>query len=354
MRKPSKSDPRWYWRAKLYRDGAEECVWSGRATRQEAERAVAALVAADELDRPTPRRRRDRMETVAELLDIWLAEQLGRTDLRPATKANKRSSVTRLRRFLGDVRLSQVRKGTLHRYRDTLAGTSHYRGDGYSTGSIGLDLQCLASAWVWGREIGACHHDLPTIRLKHRPVMDKRTPTHSDVCEVIGRVSPRWRPAIELLAASGCRIGEIVDLRAEDIDVPREEISVNGKTGPRVVPVRRGVLDRLPSGVGNVWGCTPQHVRRMVGREIDRACKAAEIPRFTAHGLRRYAADRMVDSGIDLRTVADILGHSVAMLLKRYRQSTELSRRAAVLRAGLGDFGPATVHLIDERRGSVG
>lgn len=354
MRKPSKTDPRWYWRAKLYRDGGEQCVWSGRATRQEAEQEVAALVAADALDTPQPARRRDIIETVADLLGVWLAEQEVRADIRDATKENKRCSVARLIRFLGDVRPRHLRRRTLERYRDLLAGTPHARGDGYSTGSIGLDLMYLGEAWAWGREIGACDHDLPTIRLKHVPVMDKRTPTHPEVCAVLERVSPRWRPAIEVLAATGCRIGEIVDLRAEDIDLRRGELRVEGKTGVRFVEVRRDVLERLPRAPGNIWGCTPGHVKRMVRREIDRACKAAEIPRFTPHGLRRYAADRMVDSGIDLKTVADHLGHSVGMLLKRYRQSTKQSRRDAIMRAGLGDFGGATVHSIEDHRGRTG
>ncbi len=350
MRKPSSTDPRWYWRAKLYRDGAEQSVWAGRATRQEAEQAIAALVAADALDAPPRPRAQASISTVADLLDAWLLEQDERSDIRPGTKVNKRSSSRRLQRFIGEVRLTQVRQGTLERYRDTLARTKHARGDGYSTGSIALDLLYLGEAWTWGREIGACPHDLPTIRLKQRPVMDKQTPTHADVCAVVAGVGERWRPAIELLAATGCRIGEIVSLRAEDVDVTRSEITVQGKTGRRVVPVRQEVLRRLPTAVGVIWGCTEWHATRMIRKEIDAACAAAQVPRFTPHGLRRYAADRMVDSGIDLKTVADILGHSVAMLLKRYRQSTERSRRDAILRAGLGDFAGATVHSLDERR----
>ena len=350
MRKPSKSDPRWYWRAKVYRDGGEQSVWSGRATRQEAEREIAAIVAADGLDRPQPPRVRDSIATVGELLDSWLDEQDERTDIRPGTKENKHSSAKRLRRFLGDVRLSQVRQRTLERYRDTLSGTKHARGDGYSSGSIALDVLYLGEAWTWGREIGACAGELPSVRIRHRPVMDKQTPTHADVCAVVGHASERWRPAIELLAATGCRIGEVVTLRAEDIDASRGEITVRGKTGLRVVPVRREILDRLPSHPEAIWGCTAWHAKRMIRREIDAACESEEIPRFTPHGLRRYAADRMVDSGIDLKTVADILGHSVAMLLKRYRQSTERSRRQAIVRAGLGDFGGASVHSLAGRR----
>ncbi len=350
MRKPTKSDPRWYWRAKVYRDGAEQSVWSARATRLEAERAVAAIVADNDLVRPRAPAPCESIATVGDLLDAWLEEQDERTDIRPATKANKHCSANRLRRVLGAVRLPQVRQRTLERYRDTLAGTKHARGDGYSSGSIALDLLYFGEAWTWGREIGACPGDLPSIRIRQRPVMDKRTPTHADVCAVVAHATERWRPAIELLAATGCRIGEVVTLRAEDVNAARGEITVRGKTGVRVVPVRREILDRLPAHAGVIWGCTEWHAKRMIRREIDAACAAEEIPRFTPHGLRRYAADRMVDTGIDLKTVADLLGHSVAMLLKRYRQSTERSRRDAIARAGLGDFGGASVHSLEEHR----
>jgi site-specific recombinase XerD len=349
MRKPSKSDPRWYWRAKLYDAGVEVSVWSGRATRSEAEREVARLVAEDELEAPRDRRSTVAIGTIGELLDSWLEEQDERSDIRASTKANKHSSTRRIIRFLGAVRLDQIRQRTLDRYRDTLASTKHMRGDGYSTGSIGLDLQYLGEAWRWGQEIGVCTHELPSIRLRHRPVMPTNTPTHADVCEVVARVSPRWRPAIEILAATGARIGEIGTLRREDIHVDRGEITVHGKTGSRDVPARRNVLLGLPDGPGGIWGCTPRNAERMIRRQITAACEAAEIPRFTPHGLRRYAADRMVDSGVDLKTVADILGHSVLMLLKRYRQSTESGRRAAVRQAGLGDFGGATVLPMERR-----
>lgn len=77
---------------------------------------------------------------------------------------------------------------------------------------------------------------------------------------------------------------------------------------------------------------------QVVRDRLRRACKAASVPVFTPHGLRRLVVDRMARGGVDVATAASLTGHSVEVMLRYYRQVSDEDRRRAVLAAGLGQF----------------
>ena len=69
---------------------------------------------------------------------------------------------------------------------------------------------------------------------------------------------------------------------------------------------------------------------------LKRACEAAQVRRFTPHGLRRHAVDSLIRAGIDVGTAARLLGHSPEVMLRAYRQPTMTDMRDALSRTGLG------------------
>lgn len=74
--------------------------------------------------------------------------------------------------------------------------------------------------------------------IKGRRVLHKlpRILSETDVVSLIDHAqSLRDKAMIELLYASGCRIGELLAIKVEDIDFPERSIRVNGKTGERIV-----------------------------------------------------------------------------------------------------------------------
>ena len=60
------------------------------------------------------------------------------------------------------------------------------------------------------------------------------------------------------------------------------------------------------------------------------ACKAAGLENFRFHDLRHVAATRMIERGIDIVTVKEVLGHSDIRMTARYAHATSEAKRRAV------------------------
>lgn len=72
-------------------------------------------------------------------------------------------------------------------------------------------------------------------------------------------------------------------------------------------------------------------------RAFDNAIKKAKIEDFHMHDLRHTAASYLLMAGVDLRTLADILGHSTMQMVQRYTHLLDDHKLKAVDRiAGLG------------------
>ncbi|MFJ4168755.1 tyrosine recombinase XerC [Paenarthrobacter sp. NPDC089714] len=142
-----------------------------------------------------------------------------------------------------------------------------------------------------------------------------------------GPMAVRNRAMVELLYATGVRVGELVGLDIDDVDPDRRTLRVLGKgnkerTVPFGVPaavalddwLRKGRPEVVTSGSGpalflGVRGnrVDPRQVRSVVGALL----KALGDTSATGpHALRHSAATHLLDGGADLRAVQEILGHS--------------------------------------------
>jgi site-specific recombinase XerD len=65
---------------------------------------------------------------------------------------------------------------------------------------------------------------------------------------------------------------------------------------------------------------------------FDAAVKDAELANFTWHSLRHTFASRLVMSGVDLRTVQELMGHKTIQMTVRYAHLAPEHRLAAVQR----------------------
>lgn len=151
---------------------------------------------------------------------------------------------------------------------------------------------------------------------------------------------------LELLYATGIRVGELAGLDVDDVDRERNVIRVFGKgRKERTVPfgrpaaraldlwVRRGrpLLAVEGSGAALFLGTRGRRidqraVRTMVHRRI---ADVPGAPDIGPHGLRHTAATHLLEGGADLRSVQELLGHASLATTQLYTHvTTDRLRRA--------------------------
>ena len=346
VRGPHRDDPgRWYWRAVVYRgaNSEEVTLWTGWATRGEAEQVCARLVQEGAL---TPSENDiEAMRTVRDLLECWVATQLDRVDLKAHGKRNYRQAGLHLVKTSGPTPIDSVGPELLERHRDRRMR----RGAAAST--VKQELKVLRAAWEWGRRMGVVpDRPLGTVKLKTPPVRNHHTPDAGDVWKVLDLLEGWPKMAVRLIYATGARVGEIAVLRWRDVDLSRKTLQLRGKTGVRLIPMSTelvGAFSAWPTGDADdfVLGVSENMVRSHLNtRYLVEACAQANVPRFTPHGLRRAAVDALLRAGVDVGTAAAILGHSPQVMLKYYRRATMDDQRKALEAAKLGSI-PRTGRL---------
>ena len=150
---------------------------------------------------------------------------------------------------------------------------------------------------------------------------------------------------LETIYSCGLRISELSGLRAADIDWQQQLVRVRGKgKKERVIPIGTTALDAiqkhwefLPSSPGAespVFPSSPKKFKPISPRILQLRLKkylalAGLDPHMTPHKLRHSYATHLLDSGADLRSVQELLGHAHLTTTQVYTHlTTERLKRA--------------------------
>ena len=151
---------------------------------------------------------------------------------------------------------------------------------------------------------------------------------------------------LELLYATGIRVGELVGLDIDDLDHDRRVVRVFGKgrkerTVPYGAPAGHAIDRWLSAGrpALRVEGSGAALFLGARGRRIDQRAvrtlvhrRIADVPGapdIGPHGLRHTAATHLLEGGADLRSVQELLGHASLATTQLYTHvTTDRLRRA--------------------------
>ena len=164
-----------------------------------------------------------------------------------------------------------------------------------------------------------------------------------------GPTGRRDHALVELLYATGVRIGEAVGVDLRDLDEGTRTVRVRGKGDrERVVPVGapalravdrwvrdgRAALETPASGqalfLGERGGRLDQRQARTV---VQRVATAAGLVDVHPHALRHSAATHVLDGGADLRCVQELLGHATLSTTEIYTHVSQARLMAAYRQA---------------------
>lgn len=169
-------------------------------------------------------------------------------------------------------------------------------------------------------------------KVKPFPKVDEariRFLTDAEAVRLINACPKDLRALVQAALLTGARYGELVEMRAQDVDLRGERIYVShSKSGrPRHVPLNpegaalfRGRVkgktgDELmfTRSDGEAWGKN-YHVRPLL-----EACRKAKVqPAVAFHELRHTYASHLAQAGVDLLTISKLLGHADTRITSRH------------------------------------
>lgn len=197
--------------------------------------------------------------------------------------------------------------------------------------------------------------------IEHRPPADE-----TEFERLLSWTPAEYKALVVIGAASGCRYGEAVDLRADDITVHHDDSGEveyvivridsqvgrdesEAKTGADPKSAKRNVLvygadaDLIAARVDETRGADYLfHALTDWGqplpystfwRHFDKARKRAQLPKTRFHDLRNYAGTRYAQTGATLKEIQDRLGHRTVAAAMRYQHAGNEARLAQLAAA---------------------
>jgi len=155
-------------------------------------------------------------------------------------------------------------------------------------------------------------------------------------------------PMVITLLHTGLRFGEACSLTWHDVDLAGALVTVRGETSKsgktRYVPLNKTMLDTLktwkPKDVAtDAYVFAGKDGARLTDiktawAQLLKSVTGKPIAGFRVHDLRHTFASKLVQAGVDLNTVRELLGHGDIKMTLRYAHLAPEHRAAAVAKLG--------------------
>jgi integrase len=163
----------------------------------------------------------------------------------------------------------------------------------------------------------------------------RRQYRHEELLPPLPHFGDHLTPAILLSMNTGLRRGELLALRWECVDFKQQFLTVEGGTA-KSRQTRHVCLNEEAIRVLQCWRDHAESGKRVFEFKTSfkkgwaPLLKRAQITKFRWHDLRHHFASRLVQKGVPLNTVRDLLGHSSVAMSLRYAHLAPDQRREAV------------------------
>jgi len=321
------------WYADFYNGKERVQVSTGTANRREAEKFFALRLA--EVERGE----------YAKPAKITLAE-LGRQYMDYA-KANKRSWVRdeqilqHLNAAFGNILLPTINAFAIERYKlDRLQLVS--------PATVNRELAGLKRLFnladQWGLYRG--RNPVKGVRFLDENNLKVRTLSESEEAGLLASCSPYLQDMIKFAINTGLRLGEILNLKWEEVDLEARLIRMIVRKNRRMleVPLNDNAL-AVVNGWYGLRKCEYVFYNPETGDQwkdlwlgLKKGCRKAGMEGVTWHTLRHTFASRLNSNGADLVTVKELLGHADIKTTMRYAHTSREAKTSAVRKlAGRSD-----------------
>ncbi len=257
--------------------------------------------------------------TVNDLLDRYAREIL------PTKRGDAGKVMPHIRALkagLGEKSLAALSARDVAEYRDARLST------GLKTQTARHDLALLSRAikqgmMEWGIALPAGNPVLNVRMPAPSKPRDRRLASGEEermLAALADCENPYMRPLMLFALETAARLGELLDLRWENIDFSRKTaVFYDTKNGDdRTAPLSSAAIAVLHSLPRDLAGRAFPISESAVEQGWRRARKRAAIEDLHFHDLRHEATSRLFEKGLNPMQVAAITGHKTLQMLKRY------------------------------------
>lgn len=175
-----------------------------------------------------------------------------------------------------------------------------------------------------------------------RPKKERKLPnvlSRDQVVKILQSIeNEKHKTILFLIYSAGLRVSEVVRLQIEDIIGERKLIHIKQGKGrkDRYTILSDIVLEQLrkyfkqyrpESWLFSGEDKSKHLTERTVQRVFEQACLRAKVKNATVHTLRHSFATHLLEEGIDLRYIQELLGHASSKTTEIYTHVTEKSIR---------------------------
>ena len=293
--------------------------------------------------------------TINELWEEYLSSSSALLTI--GTVERKKSALKHLFKFFGDTQISEIDFVIIEKYlsfrkKEILNKDSNLgkREQEISFRTANIELAVLSSLLNFALRRGYLEKN-PAAGIKKLNELSRlKTLSDSDIDKLIaGATNKLTRNIMTFLIYTGCRKGEALNLKWDDVDLQNEVIAIkdifsrvykaNGfmrlkmKTKyNRYIPIS-GALKRVLEGINreSVYVFSYRGKKLSNFREsFKTACKRAGLNGLRVHDLRHIFASKMVMSGTSLYITGELLGHRTPQMTMRYAHLAPYTLKKAV------------------------
>lgn len=225
-------------------------------------------------------------------------------------------------RFTGQKPVNELNENDVSHYIEWAVSTLNY--------AISTHRQMVSGLKHFAYFYPACSINTDKI---YMPKKEKKLPAVLSIEEVLlllrSTKNLKHRIVIAMLYGSGLRVGEIIDLKLIDFDFKRKQLHIKNGKGrkDRYTTIAESLFPLLKNYhntykpkiffIENPKGgkYSPQSIRTFLKKNA----KEARITKIvTPHTLRHSYATHMLEQGIDIRYIQELLGHSSSKTTEIY------------------------------------
>ncbi len=227
-----------------------------------------------------------------------------------------------------------LREGGKPNARSALKFLTRLRKSGYSNRSLNLVVQALRAYF----RFEGLEEEAERLRPPKVPRSLPKSLRREDVKKLLAAIPKgrkRDRLIVLLLYGAGLRVSELCNLKLSDVDMERGLITVRGGKGAkdRVVPVSSDLIRRIEEYLD----CRKDDSEYLIVEERRRKKGSLStktvwylLKRYgskagvdvTPHRLRHSFATHMLERGVDIRAIQELLGHSNLSTTQIYTRVT--------------------------------